>query len=78
MGSPAIVVKLDGALLQISVVINWNHKGSYQTLINELGLSQGNLTYYAPIIRHQSLYKIRRFRELQGILYIVCYLFFRN
>lgn len=46
-------------------------------LINELGLSQGNLTYYASIIRHQSLYKIRRFPEWQGMLYIVCYLFFR-
>lgn len=46
-------------------------------LINKLGLSQGNLTYYASIIRHQSLYKIRRFPEWQGMLYIVCYLFFR-
>lgn len=55
-------------------------KGVYQeikSLISELGLSQGNLTYYASIIQHQSLYKIRRFPKWQGMLYIMCYLFFR-
>ncbi|MEZ8138799.1 Tn3 family transposase [Vibrio splendidus] len=46
-------------------------------LISELRLSQGNLNYYASIIRHQSIYKIRRFPEWQGLLYMVCYLFFR-
>ncbi|MCB5362034.1 hypothetical protein BCU85_24500 [Vibrio lentus] len=55
-------------------------KGVYKEvkqLIQELGLSQGNLSYYASIIRHQSLYKIRRFNKWQGMLYMMCYLFFR-
>lgn len=46
-------------------------------LVGELGLSLGNLSYYASIIQHQSIYKIRRFPEWQGMLYLVCYLFFR-
>ncbi|EPJ42954.1 MAG: transposase [Osedax symbiont Rs2] len=46
-------------------------------LIEKLGLSQGNLNYYASIIHHQSVYKIRRYPKWQGMLYIACYLFFR-
>ena len=46
-------------------------------LIDKLGLSQGNLSYYASIVHHQSLYKIRRHPEWQGLLYVACYLFFR-
>ncbi len=45
-------------------------------LIEKLGLSQGNFNYYASIIHHQSIYKIRRYTEWQGILYVACYLFF--
>ncbi|OUR97978.1 hypothetical protein A9Q81_11990 [Gammaproteobacteria bacterium 42_54_T18] len=48
-----------------------------KSLIDKLGLSQGNLSYYASIVHHQSLYKIRRFPEWQGLLYVACYLFFR-
>ena len=48
-----------------------------KSLISKLGLSQGNLSYYASVIHHQSIYKIRRYPEWQGMLYIVCYLLFR-
>ncbi|WP_438863092.1 Tn3 family transposase [Neptunicella sp.] len=46
-------------------------------LIGKLGLSQGNLNYYASIIHHQSVYKVRRYPKWQGMLYMACYLFFR-
>ena len=46
-------------------------------LVSKLNLSQGNMAYYSSIIRHSSIYKIRRFPESQGLLYLVCYLFFR-
>ena len=55
-------------------------KSVYQNvkrLISQLRLSQGNLSYYASIIQHQSIYKIRRFPKWQGMLYMACYLFFR-
>ena len=48
-----------------------------KSLIDYLQLSHGNLNYYASIIHHQSVYKIRRNPEWQGLLYLVCYLFFR-
>lgn len=46
-------------------------------LISHLNLSQGNLAFYASIVRHKPLSKLRRFSEYQGLLYLVCYLFFR-
>lgn len=46
-------------------------------LIGKLELSHGNLSYYASIIHHQSIYKVRRYPEWQGMLYIGCYLLFR-
>jgi len=46
-------------------------------LISHLELSQGNLAFYASIVRHKTLSKLRRFSEYQGLLYLVCYLFFR-
>ncbi len=46
-------------------------------LVEQLGLSQGNLNYYASIIKHRSIYKIRRYPQWQGLLYLVCYLYFR-
>jgi hypothetical protein len=48
-----------------------------KNLIGHLGISHGNLKYYASIVQHQSVYKIRRQPEWQGLLYLVCYLFFR-
>ena len=48
-----------------------------KSLISKLSLSQGNLSYYASIIHHQSIYKIRRYPEWQGMLYMACYLLFR-
>ena len=45
-------------------------------LIEKLGLSQGNLHYYASIIHHQSVYKIRCYPKWQGMLYMACHLFF--
>ena len=46
-------------------------------LVEQLGLSQGNLTYYADIIKHRSIYKVRRYTEPQSLLYLACYLYFR-
>ena len=46
-------------------------------LISHLELSQGNLAFYASIVRHKTVSKLRRFSEYQGLLYLVCYLFFR-
>jgi len=46
-------------------------------VIEELSLSQGNLNHYASIIKHRSIYKVRRFPESQSFLYLACYLYFR-
>lgn len=46
-------------------------------LVDQLGLSPGNLNYYASIVRHRSLYKLRRFSQWRCMLYLVCYLYFR-
>jgi TnpA family transposase len=48
-----------------------------KVLIEQLGLSQGNLNYYASVVKHRSLYKLRRFPQWQAMLYLVCYLYFR-
>jgi TnpA family transposase len=46
-------------------------------LISELELSPKNLEYYASLVKHKSVYKLRRHADSQTILYLVCYLFFR-
>jgi TnpA family transposase len=46
-------------------------------LISHLELSQGNMAFYASIVRHKTVTKLRRFSEYQGLLYLSCYLFFR-
>lgn len=48
-----------------------------KSLIRHLELSQGNLAFYASIVRHKTVSKLRRFSEYQGLLYLVCYLYFR-
>jgi TnpA family transposase len=46
-------------------------------LIAELELSPKNLEYYASLVKHKTVYKLRRHADSQTILYLVCYLFFR-
>jgi TnpA family transposase len=46
-------------------------------LIAELKLSPKNLEYYASLVKHKTVYKLRRHEDSQTILYLVCYLFFR-
>ncbi|MFT7056836.1 MAG: TnpA family transposase, partial [Roseivirga sp.] len=46
-------------------------------LISELELSPKNLEYYASLVKHKSVYKLRRHADSQTILYLVCYLYFR-
>ena len=48
-----------------------------KSLISSLRLSQGNMAYYASIVRHTSVYKVRRYPHWQGLLYLACYLYFR-
>ena len=48
-----------------------------KVLITELELSPKNLEYYASLVKHKSVYKLRRHDDSQTILYLVCYLFFR-
>ncbi|WP_281649109.1 Tn3 family transposase [Parendozoicomonas sp. Alg238-R29] len=48
-----------------------------KTLITTLELSQGNMAYYASIIQHTSVYKVRRYPQWQGLLYLACFLYFR-
>ncbi len=48
-----------------------------KALITELELSPKNLEYYASLVKHKSVYKLRRHTDSQTILYLVCYLFFR-
>ena len=55
-------------------------KAIYQeikSIIEKLRLSNGNLEYYSSIIDNHSSYSIRRFPKWQGILYLICYLYFR-
>jgi hypothetical protein len=46
-------------------------------LIAELDLSPKNLEYYASLVKHKSVYKLKRHADSQTTLYLVCYLFFR-
>lgn len=48
-----------------------------KTLINALKLSRGSMIYYASMVKHRSIYKLRRASKWQGLLYLVCYLYFR-
>ncbi|GAA62462.1 hypothetical protein P20311_0235 [Pseudoalteromonas sp. BSi20311] len=48
-----------------------------KVLITELELSPKNLEYYASLVKHKTVYKLRRHDDSQTILYLVCYLFFR-
>ena len=48
-----------------------------KTLIAELELSPKNLEYYASLVKHKSVYKLKRHADSQTLLYLVCYLFFR-
>ncbi|WP_283709300.1 Tn3 family transposase [Pseudoalteromonas prydzensis] len=48
-----------------------------KSLIAELELSPKNLEYYASLVKHKSVYKLRKHADSQTILYLVCYLFFR-
>lgn len=48
-----------------------------KSLIKTLSLSHGNMDHYASIVKHHSLYKLRRYPQWQGLLYLVVYLYFR-
>ncbi|MDE9528107.1 DUF4158 domain-containing protein [Xenorhabdus bovienii] len=48
-----------------------------KSLLETLQLSRGNRLYYASIVKHRSVYKLRRMPKWQGLLYLSCYLFFR-
>jgi len=48
-----------------------------KVLIHQLELSPKNLEYYASLIKHRSVYRLRRHSESQAILYLSCYLYFR-
>ncbi|MBD2797966.1 Tn3 family transposase [Xenorhabdus sp. 18] len=48
-----------------------------KSLLEALRLSRGNRLYYASVVKHRSVYKIRRMPKWQGLLYLCCYLFFR-
>ena len=45
--------------------------------VEKLGLSRGNMMYYASLIQQRSTYKLRRTNKWQSMLYLVCYLYFR-
>ncbi|WP_261791541.1 DUF4158 domain-containing protein [Candidatus Erwinia dacicola] len=45
--------------------------------INSLGISQGNMEYYAPIVKHSTTFRLKRHPKWQGILCLCCYLYFR-
>lgn len=46
-------------------------------VLNALNLSQGNMKYYASLVKHRSVYKLRRTPKWQGLLYLICFVFFR-
>ncbi|MCU7292732.1 Tn3 family transposase, partial [Escherichia albertii] len=46
-------------------------------IINSLGISQGNMEYYATIVKHSTTFRLKRHPKWQGILYLCCYLYFR-
>lgn len=45
--------------------------------IDSLGISQGNMEYYATIVKHSTTFRLKRHPKWQGILYLCCYLYFR-
>lgn len=45
--------------------------------INELSMFQGNMEYYATIVKHSTTFSLKRHPKWQGILYLCCYLYFR-
>lgn len=48
-----------------------------KVFIEKLKLSQGNLSYYASLVRHRSVTKLRRYTDGQGLMFLACYLYFR-
>nr|WP_260679883.1 hypothetical protein [Serratia liquefaciens] len=46
-------------------------------IINELKISQGNMDYYSTIVKHSSVFTLKRHPKWQGILYLCCNLYFR-
>ena len=48
-----------------------------KALMKRLNVSMGNMEYYASMVRHQSLYFLRRYNKWQGFLYLSSYLYFR-
>ncbi|MCW6556846.1 Tn3 family transposase [Yersinia ruckeri] len=45
--------------------------------VNSLGISQGNMSYYATIVKHSTAFSLKRHPKWQGALYLCCYLYFR-
>lgn len=37
----------------------------------------GNMEYYATIVKHSTIFRLKRHPKWQGILYLCCYLYFR-
>lgn len=35
------------------------------------------MEYYAPIVKHSTTFRLKRYPKWQGILYLCCYLYFR-
>ncbi|MFW5393148.1 Tn3 family transposase [Yersinia sp. 2544 StPb PI] len=46
-------------------------------IINSLGISQGNMEYYATIVKHSTTFSLKRHPKWQGVLYLCCYFYFR-
>lgn len=46
-------------------------------IINSLGISSGNMSYYADIVKHSTVFSLKRYPKWQGFLYLCCYLYFR-
>lgn len=48
-----------------------------KSVVSALALSPKNLEYHATLVKHKSVYKLRRHDDSQTLLYLICYLFFR-
>ena len=48
-----------------------------KAIVSALALSPNNLEYYSTLVKHKSVYKLRRHEDSQTLLYLICYLFFR-
>jgi hypothetical protein len=48
-----------------------------KAIVSALALSAKNLEYYSTLVKHKSVYKLRRHDDSQTLLYLICYLFFR-